>query len=360
MITESSQRKKEIIVEEAAEWIVELQSADEKTRRVFADWLRASPQHVREFLAMASLWDALAELPEKQSLEQLVEEALAESNVVSLDAASRARPAATKNKPASARRWMALAASIAMAALVAVTLSSRLPFIHDPDLYVTEIGEQRRVSLPDGSFVDLNTQSRLRVSYSDEFRDLRLLEGEAMFDVAKDPARPFRVFTEKAIIQAIGTQFNVYDVGDEITVTVVEGVVSITQTLDDPDTTPEGGAAAAELFEPVEVSVGYQARLGQNVGKVKLVAMEVEKAIAWQNRRLIFDNWSLQSVINEFNRYNDPPLLIDDAELESLPISGVFAADDRGSFVQYLGQMQLAQATTRRDGTIVLTKPAAD
>jgi transmembrane sensor len=102
------------------------------------------------------------------------------------------------------------------------------------------------------------------------------------------------------------------------------------------------------------LTVGQQARVESLSGQVAVTETRVAKATAWRERRLVFESLSLRDVIDEFNRYNDPPLAIEDPGLEQLPISGVFRANDRESFVQFLSQMQLAEADVRDDGTIVL------
>ena len=372
-----SSRRGDIIAQEAADWLIALADADEQTRKAFAAWLRLSPEHVKEFLCVSAIWGMLPELSSQPSIEELVGAAATEPNVVALPDRdqSEARRTPTREPrteprrerrstpgPSSFRaRWMGRAAGLLVAVAVGAILLISPP-AEDPDLYATVTGEQSSVPLPDGSLVTLNTRSMMRIAYSDEYRDVHLGDGEALFDVARDTGRPFRVITEQAVIEAVGTQFSVRKGIDEVTVTVVEGLVEVSR---------KAGGAKAEMLvdgepyaerssQPVRLEVGQQAQVKSGVAKPVVVDVSVEKAIAWRQHRLVFEALPLKHVIEEFNRYNDPPTAIEDKELESLPISGVFRSIDRDSFLQFLAQMQLAESSTRADGTIVLRGMSGD
>jgi len=367
MSKDTSSKRIDTIAEEAAEWYVVLKDADARTKKSFAAWLQTSPEHIHEFLAIASLWDALPELSSQPSVAELVALASAEPNVVAFSSPDSV-PSARIETPKVRRRNFAgvAAAAAATATLAAVVIGGALtlmPPADDPNLYSTAIGEQTSLPLADGSIVTLNTQSTLRVAYSEGFRDIYLREGEALFDVAKDAARPFRVITEHAVIQAVGTQFNVHNHNGDVTVTVVEGIVDVNTNVGAVNPSGEIGTvllaeAPAVIEQAVRLTVGQQARVA--AGEVAVIDTTIDRAIAWQQRRLVFESLSLKDVIDEFNRYNDPPLLIDDHVLEALPISGVFRSNDRESFVQFLAQMQLAESHTRSDGTIVLRGMASE
>ena len=372
-----SSRRGDIIAQEAADWLIALADADKQTRKAFAAWLRLSPEHVKEFLCVSAIWGMLPELSSQPSIEELVGAAATEPNVVALpdrdQSEARRTPTreptreprrerrSTPGRSSSRARWMGRAAGLLVAVAVGAILLISPP-AEDPDLYATVTGEQSSIPLPDGSLVTLNTRSMMRIAYSDEYRDIHLGDGEALFDVAKDTGRPFRVITEQAVIEAVGTQFSVRKGIDEVTVTVVEGLVEVSR---------KAGGAKAEMLvdgepyaerssQPVRLEVGQQAQVKSGVAKPVVVDVSVEKAIAWRQHRLVFEALPLKHVIEEFNRYNDPPTAIEDKELESLPISGVFRSIDRDSFLQFLAQMQLAESSTRADGTIVLRGMSGD
>ena len=364
MSKDTSSKRIDAIAEEAAEWYVQLKDANARTKSEFAAWLKTSPEHVKEFLAIAALWEALPDLPSQPSVEKLIELATQEDNVVALSTAESVVPkvpletAHIGGKSKTRRNWAGLAAATTVAAVIIGGALTLLPPPEDLNLYQTALGEQLSIPLPDGSLVTLNTQSILRVDYSEDYRDIRLTDGEALFDVAKNPERPFRVVTEHVVIQAVGTQFNVHHDQNDVTVTVVEGIVDVASTsadqFGDVANLSSLEDAPPVISEPIRLTAGQQARVQSRSGEVAVVDISVDKAIAWQERRLVFESMSLKAVIDEFNRYNDPPLMIDHVALEQLPINGVFRSNDRESFVEFLSQMQLAESHTRADGTIVL------
>ena len=358
-----SSRRGDIIAQEAADWLVALADADEQTRKAFAAWLRLSPEHVKEFLSVSAIWGMLPELSSQPSIEEFVARAATEPNVVELPVPGRAAPVrdchpsevrGTPGRTRSRALWMGCAAGLVAVAVGAILLFS--PLAEDPNLYATVTGEQSSIPLRDGSLVTLNTRSTMRVLYSEEYRDVHLGDGEALFDVAKDARRPFRVITEQAVIEAVGTQFSVRKGIDEVTVVVVEGLVEVSRKAGGAkaEVLVDGEPYAERSSQPVRLEVGQQAQVKSGVAEPVVVDVSVEKAIAWIEHRLVFEALPLRDVIEEFNRYNDPPAAIEDKELESLPISGVFRSVDRDSFLQFLFQMQLAESSTHADGTVVL------
>lgn len=350
----SASNRSGAIAREAADWLIALESADWRTRESFAAWLRESPEHIREYLAVAAIWDALPELAPEPSSEGLARLASGPENVVMMPGAATAAGGA--DEAAGRRRWIgwAAAAILVTAGVAAIVLTRPAP--EEGGLYATVTGEQSSVALPDGSLATLNTRSRMRVAYSREYRDVHLADGEALFEVAQNPARPFRVITEQAVIQAVGTRFNVRKDAGEVTVTVVEGVVEVASTTrrvtasTPAENRPEGIRSAPA----VRLTVGQQARVRTASREAVVADAAVEKAIAWRERRLVFESLPLKQVIEEFNRYNAPPVAIRDPELEALPISGVFRSDDRSSFLQFLSRMELAEPSVGPDGVIVL------
>lgn len=351
-----SSKRCDVIAEEAAEWVIVLADADDKTRNEFVAWLRLSPEHIKEFLSVSSIWGTLPELTSQPLVEELVQLAEEQPNVVAMPRAFRRGTAQTLKSPSSGRRLLWRVAATVLFAVAAGVVWMLVSPLEKGKLYVTLTGEQSSVPLADGSLVTLNTRSSLRVAYSDGFRDIHLIEGEALFKVTEDVARPFRVTTEQAIIEAMGTQFNVHKDDDEVTVTVIEGSVNVSATAPSGDfkVPSEGPAAGNDSPQAVRLEVGQQARVGSDSSRAVVSVISVEKATAWRQHLLMFDDLPLKHVIEEFNRYNDPPVIIEDKELQSLPISGVFRSDDRSSFLQFLSQMQLSESAIRSDGTIVL------
>ena len=240
-------RRSIVIAEEAAHWVVALADADEQTRKAFAAWLRLSPEHIREFLAVSGIWGTLPDISSRPAAEELARLAATQPNVVAMPGAPRNESKNTPAPASSRRRWMGRAAAVLVAAAAGAIFLILRPG-EDPNLYTTGTGQQSSVTLPDGSLVTLNTRSTVRLAYSEEYRDLHLAEGEALFDVKKDATRPFRVMTGHAVIQAVGTQFNVRKDADEITVTVVEGAVDVTSSAPGATADALGGRPACHVW----------------------------------------------------------------------------------------------------------------
>ena len=218
------------------------------------------------------------------------------------------------------------------------------------EAYATGTGEQRRIVLADGSAVDLNTRSRIEVDFREGSRDIHLLGGEAFFDVAKDPSRPFHVTSGTTVVRAVGTQFNVYRQSTQTVVTVVEGRVAVTESpagsAAGPATvastgSPGPGAAALELSAGQEVVVASRpARRADTVrtSVVRPMPTNVRAATSWRQRRLIFEDRALADVVAQFNRYNRRQLVIQDAGLAGERISGVFDADKPQDLLAFLAR----------------------
>ena len=348
-------KRSELLAAEAADWVIALRNADRPTKRAFAAWLRVSPEHIKEFLSVSAVWSTLPKLTSQPLPEELVRMATAQSNVVAMQRSERPSFNQRPRQDRSRHGWFGRAAAI----LVLVTATILLIFAPTEDLHfhTTATGQQSAVSLPDGSLVTLNTRSKIRVAYSETYREIHLIEGEALFEAAKDWSKPFRVITEQAVIEAVGTEFNVRADADAVTVTVVEGVVEMLFT-----NAAAGSDGQGQVDEPgsppaVRLEFGQQARVRSGADEAMVADAAVERAISWRDQRLIFEALPLKQVIEEFNRYNEPPAIIADKELESLPISGVFESNDRQSFLQFLAQMKLAESSRRADGTIVLGAP---
>ena len=310
------------VIEQAADWVVRLHedvSMSTAERRAFLAWLRQSPVHVREFLQAEVDWLALEGVDSEHGIDVAALLADGETNIVPL------RGSASALSQTAKRRYRNIAG---LAATVIVAVAMATYFLLDPrstESYVTALGEQRSIVLPDGSVVELNTQSRLDVRFDDARRDVDLLAGEALFTVEKDPSRPFRVFSGAVEVQAVGTQFNVYRQTEQTVVTVLEGRVAVRQYEVSFTVPPEA----------VELSVGEQAVV-QAEATLRQVTTSPSKAVAWRQRRLVFEGEPLANVAAEFNRYNAQRIVVEGDALRARRINGVFNADRPERMVQFI------------------------
>ena len=326
---------------QAADWLIQLRSPDRAPdcEPAFADWLRASPEHIREYLRAVEVWEGLAsaDLSRERSRENLLQEAQ-QANLVELPLA-----AAVNMSPAPRRmfHWRPVGFAVFLTALLAAIVY--LGWQRTAALVVsTGLGEQRSAVLPDHSLVELNTQSEVRIAFTATERRVELLHGEAFFDVTQDPTRPFIVTTDFATARAIGTQFSVYQTQNGTIVTVAAGRVLV---LDKHDAARARSAAAVEVIPGTQV----EARPGQ---PVLMRQADVERSFAWRERRLVFHGDTLETVVEEFNRYNSPPLVLTDPHLRTQRISGVFGANDPESLLDFLAKVDHVSIT--RDTSRIL------
>jgi transmembrane sensor len=342
----------EQIREEAAEWFIAFcdDDVDERGREEFNLWLRRSPEHVRAYLRLAAFWgdDELLTRTRKLDADSLVRRALEESNIVVLseehiaghaDVTTRASPsdASRSRRPGLSMR---AAVGIGVVAVIAVTWYRQLQ-----PTYVTAVGEQRTVTLSDGSTMSLNARSKVYVRFGRSQREVDLLDGEALFHVAKNPVRPFIVHSGATNIRAVGTQFDVYHKAAETLVSVIEGRVAVTNPADPQNS--NGSQISGKTLTPstpaaeprsAYVSAGEQI-LATPHALMTPTRTSVAAATAWLEGKLVFEDTPLIDVIDEFNRHNARRLIIDDdAQLRAVRISGIFSFTDSAQLVEFLRQ----------------------
>ena len=335
------------VLEEAADWFVTMRDgADEAERAQFADWLRRSPEHVRAYLELTSVWADAAgvDAERRQDADTLIAQALSGGEIVSLgdvasaDAATISR--ANGRSQRKARGWLAAAAAIMIIVGTAWWQLQR-------PTYVTDIGEQRSLVLEDGSRVQLNSRSRLRVRFSDHERSVDLLEGQGLFEVAKDPGRPFIVYGNGTLVRAVGTQFDVNRRADQTVVTVLEGKVQV-RAVPDRFSSVQGPASSVEPSTSAAVAASEPTRVAElTAGEQAVVAADqitlpdspnIAAATAWTQRQLIFESARLADVVFEFNRNNERQLVIRDADAGNFLVSGVFSSTDPAPLLIFLEQ----------------------
>jgi transmembrane sensor len=347
-VTVSNGRTHPAIVAEASAWFIEFRAGDVvgDARVRFIEWLRRSPEHIHAYLEISGVW---AELPiadpeGKIDIESLIERARGEPDVIALPG-PRASIAPAAVKPYTV--WRSRRAAVALAAVVLLAIATVILLDRDKfgGVYTTGIGEQRTVQLLDGSTVELNARSTIQVRLSAQQRDVTLLEGQALFRVAKDKQRPFVVRAGDAQVRAVGTEFDVYKKQTATVVTVVEGRVETYDELDTP------GTAAIVL------SAGEQLTVVPHV-VTKPTRTDTAVATAWVQKRLIFEETPLNDVAEEFNRYNRRPLTIDDRQLGNLRISGVYSSTDPASLINFLRSQNSIQVVETEKQVRVLRREA--
>ncbi len=296
-------------------------------------WLRTSPLHVEEYLGVATIArDLGAAGPDPQvSLEALLAQARREES-----------DRATSPDPTSPLRrlwqsaWTPVAA-VSAAALAAVVVGFVTLSAGGRDLlglsrsYATAHGEHSSLRLADGSSVQLNTESEIRVRLTSRERLVEVTRGQAFFQVAHDARRRFRVSAGGADLIALGTQFDVEMRAKAVIVTVVEGQVVV---FSGHAPAPRSGAAAA--IGGLTIRATQQLRLESGVVAAQPAVVDLHQVEAWLRDQIAFEQRPLGEIADEFNRYAPIPIEIRDAALRALVVSGVFDTHDTASFVAFL------------------------
>jgi transmembrane sensor len=343
------------IREQASEWLVCFSEGevDAGAREAFTHWLRTSPEHVRAYLRVSAFWhDAdLIDKANRGDIDGLVERALRESNVVSLRDVARVSPSSNVSERGAptVRSW-AIAAALT---IVCVGMLFAVLRFYGAQTYATGVGELRTVTLRDGSKVELNARSRIKVKFSDARRDVELVEGQALFSVAKDAARPFIVRSGNTDVRAVGTQFDVNRKPSGTVVTVFEGSVAVSQpAIEQVTRAPAALQAPRVLLSPGD-QVTVTAQIIMPAKKANLAA-----ATAWTEGLLMFDSASLGEVVQEFNRHNLKPMVIMDERLSDLRISGIFPATGAERLTVFLQERFDIVVQDREDAIGLSTRPA--
>ncbi len=341
------------LAEEAASWLLRLEEDSSPACKAdFSAWLSRSPAHMEQFLLSTAAYRELDGLDPQhtlavdlQALEISGEERVRRFPLRLFKLrrnSSVGRAEAVASAPGRRKRLTAMAAAAALVTCGAVAAWIAVSSPSGPRTYATALGEQRAIKLGDDSVVQLNTRSRVEVRLTDELREVRLLEGEALFAVEHDPGRPFRVVTRGAVIQAIGTQFNVYrqespDVAAATKVAVVQGAVKV--------------STAAEPGQLL--SAGEEAVVQPDGRVIKHAAVEVSRSIAWRQRKLDFRGAALEEVARQFNRYNRVQIRIDDPGIAQRELNGVFNADEPDSLLEFLAQESGVRVEKRNDQIVI-------
>lgn len=325
---------------DAATWFVRLQRRpeDRELRQEFETWLAADPAHRAEWDAVDGAWNRLGDLKDDP-------EVMAARHAVMADLANARR--------APPMRW---AAAIAAAVLTGGALLgygawrqaepvAGAPAVvasapHALAVYRTPVGGQQTVTLQDGSTVMLSTDTEVRVTEWGRRRALTVIRGEAFFDVAKNPEKPFVVAAAGRTVTALGTAFDVRVDPGRWSVSLLEGKIRVASPRAIVDMTP-GHLLTQAGDHPWTVQ-------SQNVADLA----------SWRDGRLVFENRPLGSIVEEMNRYSTRKVRISDARLAATPLSGRFRTGDMAGFVATLEAYGMAKADYASGSTIELRPPA--
>jgi len=315
----------------AAAWRARLTDSTDALRDEFAAWLLEDPRNAAAWRQVQAPWELLGEHASAAAILRLRRAALAH--------AYRANTRHFYSHRA------VRSAVVAVAALLVITLGgwnlwSDLRF----EVYRTNAGERRVITLSDGSQVALDSQSEVKVRYGAHSRRLTLVAGQARFEVAHDGLRPFSVTAGGQEVIATGTVFNVDLLGPELLVTLIEGHVTV--LAQEPP-----ASIHSQLSDRIALDAGEQLVVSP-AGKPKVMRVNVERTTAWQNGQLVFENEPLGTVLARVSRYGAQNIVAADAACAALRISGVFREGDVQGFLSTLTSYLPVTARRMSDGSI--------
>jgi len=342
-------------IRQAAQWQVRNASGDmsAQEKQQFLEWLRASPLNIEQYLRNVQLTQLLPQVLAESSVE--TPQRLAEADEDNPTRGEvipfgplRPRPRSQRQQQASGfNRGRLLFLTTAGVALLAVALllgwwaDLRASSISVPH------GEQRTVHLEDGSVVHLNSQSRMHVRFSAHERLIDLDSGQALFTVARERARPFRVRAGDADIVAVGTQFDVYRRKLNTTVTVLEGKIEVVERRE--AATAVNNAAAPGATAALALAAGQQVRMDGTAHPILANAVDLRRATAWTRREISFKAQPLADVAEEYGRYLDVPIRVEDESLARTQITGMFNAYSPEPFLAFLRSFPGVEVVEDRD-----------
>ena len=323
-MTDRLQERVDAVRNAAADWVVRLSrpTVGEGDWLAFDAWLDASPVHQQAYDKAIGIWSML------------------EAAAPQLDSALGPVP-----KPSSwsnpTRRWQ-LAGGLAAAAL-AVAVVPWGDLTAPTTVYQTAKGERRVVTLDDGTRIDMNAGSRLSVRMGASARRVTMDDAEAVFDVAKNPRRPFLIDAGDRTVRVVGTQFDVRRRDGVQSVTVRRGVVEVT---------PNGGADGRTY----RLTVGQRLDHTEGARESTLRTATPDETMSWRTGRLIYRAEPLSNVVADLSRYSDKPLRLADARVGRLAFSGVLVTDDGAAAIRALTLLAPITSTETPEGILLRAK----
>src|ERR1700732_1748354 len=310
------------------------QAADLFLRRRDASWATADqaaldsrlardPAFADAYRRVQESWESVGQHATSPELMALREQAIARAR-----RASARRWSLPPARSGNLGKWAPAAAILVVCGIV-WQLS---PYGYEPGLYKTGLGEQKVVELSDHSQLALDARTRLRVHFSAGAPIGQLLEGQAQFSVAKDPARPFKVEAGSKTIVAVGTVFDVEYVDQQVHVAMVEGRVAVlSQDRSGSAVAPEAGSKST-IPSPIELSAGEALAGLADGASTGLPKADIEAATAWRQGKVIFRDQTLAEAAHRLNRYSRQQVVVDDPALAQMKVSGVFDSGDAQAF----------------------------
>jgi transmembrane sensor len=324
---------------EACAWIAQLDGGEPSQQDLdaFREWINRSPRHRQEIKRLASLWGDL--------------------NVLTELAVPLRKPRRTFTRLPKLRP-VALAATLLVGVMVVGYVlwpaNRESPGPPGVGVYITAIGERKPVTLPDGSKLLINTDSRIQIDYNPDERVVRLLRGEAFFEVAHNVQRPFLVYAGGNVVRAVGTAFSVRVQQRDVAVVVTEGTVELAAVA--PATTMSSPhLPRGQPVKLVAVTAGQGATVDDHVETLQTIQpAEVTRKLSWREGVLSFSGEPLEQVVAEVSRYTPVTIVISDPAIRNIAIGGYFKAGETEAMFEALETSFGVRVTRVNDGLVYL------
>jgi transmembrane sensor len=303
-------------LDEAGDWLVRLQSevVSEADALAFDAWLSTSPDNAEAF-------DAVLKLSHEVEASRLA-----------------LKIALPRPQPERSRRWVLWGGGLAAGAMAASAATLML-LPAATQSYATGPGERRKVTLADGSVLEMNGATRLEVRFAGRERRVELASGEASFDVAHDARRPFIVAAGDRAVRVLGTRFNVKRRGGRLSVALTRGLVEVASN---------GGTSRRYRLHP-----GQRLDAMEGAVESQIVTGAAEEAFGWREGRLIYRDATLGEVVDDLNAQFARPTRIEDPSLAAVKLSGVLVLDDQRAVINRLSLLTPIEVIEAPSGVLL-------
>ncbi len=332
---------------EAADWVLKVEAGlSLKEQAQFNQWKKDHPEAVEYLDLYQSVWTRMDLL-----------------KLGNMDSSNEPNPRlfASKSKANPRQLYLPAIAAATAAAVIAILFWVK-PFSPNQDtgsstpaIHFLAYSDSDYFELPDGSTIELNAETELKYRFTEDTRDFWVSGGEVYFTVAKDPHRPFNVFADGTLIQAIGTEFNVKFAQDRIEIMVTEGRVQVTPTY--PRNPGESNLDTPTSIQAQKVEANQRATIHSSRNPIEpeispVSFEEVDQTLSWKPVTLRFSDTSLLEVANAFNQHNHTQLVIQDDSLAQEKIDVTFRSNKLEGFVRLIKATY--EVNSRREGNTII------
>ncbi len=320
----------------AHEWLMTIMSdkATDSDIEAFVAWRDENPEHGEAYAGISQIWNelgVLARSPQGENLRRSADERVQKENIFTgfIQAVKQ-------------RLSLPQYALASITAILGIMFFMQQPPTFTPEVYQTTTSEVQEITLADGSIVTLGAMSRLEVLYTDDRRNVSLEQGQAFFDVARNPEKPFYVKAQDTTIRVLGTKFDVHLGPQGMTVGVLEGRVQVTPKKFETETSHTKVLVAGQIVSTAESGFKNDITIAQI------------KPGAWRGGRLAYKNETFANIIADANRYYSGHILLEDDSLADVHVTTSFDVDQIDIFLKTLPEIFEVDVVYLYSGNVII------